>query len=92
MKQHTDVGGSNCKRVMACPGSVHLCKQYPEKTSNVHADRGTLLHDVVSTFLDDPDYNPRNSIGAKLNDAEITEELYEEKIVTAINQIGRAHV
>ena len=85
MKQHTDVSGSNCKRVMACPGSVHLCKQYPEKKSNVHADRGTLLHDVVATFLDDPDYNPRNSIGAKLNDAEITEELYEEKIVPAIN-------
>ena len=51
MKHSNVVGGSTAKRVIACPGSVKLVQKMPPQPSSVHADRGTMLHDVISRIL-----------------------------------------
>jgi len=74
------VGGSTAKRVISCPASVKLCAKMPPKPSSVHADRGTLLHDAISQILD----TNANVVGMKYNDITLTQELYDEKIVSAL--------
>ena len=80
--QHSNiVGGSTAKRVIACPGSVALVRKMPPQPSSVHADRGTMLHEAISTILSD------GTVRAgmyKHKDQLLTQELYDEKIVTAL--------
>jgi hypothetical protein len=75
------VGGSTAKRVIACPGSVKLVQKMPPQPSSVYADKGTMLHDAISEILSD-----RSIIVGqyKYKDITLTEELYAEKIVTAL--------
>ena len=77
------VGGSAAKRVMACPGSVALSAKMPPKPSSEHADRGTLLHDVIAEILG-KDLPGSQFIGTKHKDQVLTEELFEEKIAVAL--------
>lgn len=90
--QHSNiVGGSTAKRVIACPASVKLVQQIPTKeTSNEHADRGTLLHNVIADVLEFK--KPTETfLGAKYNDQVLTEELIYEKIdpaLAALKEIG----
>ena len=77
------VGGSTAKRVMACPGSVALSAKIPPKPSSEHADRGTLLHDVIAEILG-KDLPWKQFIGTKHKDQVLTEELFEEKIAVAL--------
>lgn len=77
------VGGSTAKRVMACPGSVALSAKMPPKPSSEHADRGTLLHDVIAEILG-KDLPGSQFIGAKHNDQVLTQDLYDEKIAVAL--------
>lgn len=82
--QHSNiVGGSTAKRVINCPGSVALVAKMPPKPSSEHADRGTLLHDVIAEILG-KDLPGRTFIGTKYNNQVLTQELYDEKIVTAL--------
>ena len=80
--QHSNiVGGSTAKRVISCPGSVALVRKMPPQPSSVHADRGTMLHEAISTILSD------GTVRAgmyKHGDQLLTQELYDEKIVTAL--------
>ena len=80
--QHSNiVGGSTAKRVISCPGSVKLVQKMPPQPSSVHADRGTMLHEAISTILSD------GTVRAgmyKHKDQLLTQELYDEKIVTAL--------
>jgi hypothetical protein len=80
--QHSNiVGGSTAKRVISCPGSVALVRKMPPQPSSVHADRGTMLHEAISTILSD------GTVRAgmyKHKDQLLTQELYDEKIVTAL--------
>jgi hypothetical protein len=82
MMQHSSiVGGSTAKRVINCPGSVKLVQKMPPQPSSVHADRGTMLHEAISTILSD------GTVRAgmyKHKDQLLTQELYDEKIVTAL--------
>jgi hypothetical protein len=80
--QHSNiVGGSTAKRVISCPGSVALVRKMPPQPSSVHADRGTMLHDAISRILLDQGV----VIGQfKYKDQLLTQELYDEKIVTAL--------
>ena len=82
MMQHSNiVGGSTAKRVIMCPGSVKLVQKMPPQPSSVHADRGTMLHEAISTILSD------GTVRAgmyKHKDQLLTQELYDEKIVTAL--------
>ena len=83
MNHSNIVGGSTAKRVINCPGSVKLVQQMPPKPSNEHADRGTLLHNVIAELLEF-DKPPQQCIGAKYNDQVLTQELLDEKIIPAL--------
>jgi len=78
------VGGSTAKRVINCPGSVALVAKMPPKPSSEYADKGTLLHNVISEILG-KDLPGESFIGTKYNDQVLTQELYDEKIVTALD-------
>jgi hypothetical protein len=74
---------------MACPGSVALCAKMPRQESSSYADRGTLLHAVMTAILRD-DADPRSLFGMKVGEEVFTEELLEEKIkpaLAALNEI-----
>jgi len=80
--QHSNiVGGSTAKRVINCPGSVALVQKMPPKPSSEHADRGTLLHNAISTILEAMD---ADVLGMKHKDQVLTQELYDEKIMVAL--------
>jgi hypothetical protein len=82
--QHSNVvGGSTAKRVINCPASVKLVQQMPPKPSSEHADRGTLLHNVIAELLEF-DKKPEQCIGAQYKDQVLTQELLDEKIIPAL--------
>jgi hypothetical protein len=90
--QHSNiVGGSTAKRVIACPASVKLVQQIPSKNiPNEHADRGTLLHNVIADVLWFRE-SPEKYLGTKYNDQVLTEELIDEKIdpaLAAFKEVG----
>ena len=78
------VGGSTAKRVINCPGSVALVAKMPPKPSSTYADRGTLLHDVISTILDSDTVTPASLLGTAYAGEEFTQELLDEKILPAL--------
>jgi len=80
------VGGSTAKRVINCPGSVTLVQKMPPKPSSEHADRGTLLHDVIAQMLE---HNKPASdfLGAKYADQILTQELIDEKLTPALEAL-----
>jgi hypothetical protein len=85
--QHSNiVGGSTAKRVINCPGSVALVQKMPPKPSSEHADRGTLLHNMMEEILTSGDA-PESFIGARYNDQILTQELIEEKIKPAMEAL-----
>ena len=86
MNHSNIVGGSTAKRVINCPASVALCAKMPPKPSNEHADRGTLLHNVIAELLEF-DKKPEQCLGAKYNDQVLTQELIDEKIIPAIKAL-----
>jgi hypothetical protein len=82
------VGGSTAKRVIACPGSVALVQKMPPKPSSEHADRGTMLHDVISEILG-KDLPWDQFIGTTYEGQVLTQELFDEKIVTALELLDQ---
>lgn len=86
MNHSNIVGGSTAKRVINCPASVALCAKMPPKPSSEHADRGTLLHDVIAELLEF-DKPLQQCIGAQYKDQVLTEELLNEKIVPALQAL-----
>lgn len=83
MNHSNIVGGSTAKRVISCPASVALCAKMPPKPSSEHADRGTLLHNVIAELLEF-DKPPQQCIGATYKDQTLTQELLDEKIIPAL--------
>jgi hypothetical protein len=77
------VGGSTAKRVIACPGSVALVNKMPKQPSSEHADRGTMLHDVISEILG-KDLPWSQFIGTTYEGQVLTQELFDEKIAVAL--------
>lgn len=77
------VGGSTAKRVINCPGSVALVQKMPPKPSSEHADRGTLLHNAISEILE----GRPNVLGSKYGSQVLTQELFDEKIVVALEAL-----
>jgi hypothetical protein len=83
--QHSSiVGGSTAKRVINCPGSVKLVQQMPPQPSSTFADRGSMLHEAISTILSDG--TARAGI-FKHKDQLLTQELYDEKIIPALDAL-----
>ena len=84
MSHSNIVGGSTAKRLINCPGSRKLVAEMPPQPSSVHADRGTMLHDVISRVLLDQGV----VIGQyKHKDQLLTQELYDEKIAPALDAL-----
>ena len=87
MNHSNIVGGSTAKRVMACPGSVALVNQMPKRPSNEHADRGTLLHNVIAEALEH--IKPlQDFIGTTYEKQTLTPELLDEKLRPAIEALN----
>ena len=85
--QHSNiVGGSTAKRVINCPGSVALVQKMPPKPSSEHADRGTLLHNMMEEILVSGDV-PESFLGARYNNQILTQELIDEKIKPAMEAL-----
>ena len=85
--QHSNiVGGSTAKRVINCPGSVALVQKMPPKPSSEHADRGTLLHNMMEEILVSGDA-PESFIGARYKDQILTQDLIDEKIKPAMEAL-----
>lgn len=78
--QHSNiVGGSSAKRVINCPGSVTLVQKMPPQPSSSFAEEGTLLHDVISEYL-----NKDNVPLQSFVDDKLTLELMNDKLVPAL--------
>jgi hypothetical protein len=88
MAQHsTIVGGSTAKRVIACPGSVKLVQQMPEKPSSKYADEGTLLHDVIAEILT-TDRTPESYLGTVYEDITLDQDLIDAKLRPALDALN----
>ncbi len=87
MSHSNIVGGSTAKRVIKCPGSVKLCQQVPPKPSSSYADAGTLLHDAIARMLG-TDAKADDVIGSIYNGIELTHDLYEDKLVPAVQALN----
>ena len=87
MAQHsTIVGGSTAKRVMACPGSVKLVQQMPEKPSSKYADEGTLLHNVIAEILT-TDRTPESYLGTVYEGITLDQDLFDTKLRPALDAL-----
>ena len=88
MKHSTVVGGSTAKRVINCPGSVALVKLAPPSPSSIYADKGTLLHTVISDVLAE-DKAPEDMIGLKYEDQTLDQDMIDEKINPALDLLDQ---
>lgn len=52
-RYHATYGGSNCHRWMACPGSVRLSREAPQRPPSQYALDGTRAHAVLEARLKD---------------------------------------
>ena len=82
------VGGSTASRVIKCPASVALCAKMPPKPSSKYADEGTLLHNAIAEILEHPLDPPESIIGFKYKELEVTQDLYNDKIVPALQKLA----
>jgi len=87
MSHSSIVGGSTAKRVINCPASVKLVQQMPPQAESEHADRGTLLHNVIAELLEF-DKKPEQCIGAQYKTQILTQELIDEKIIPALEALN----
>jgi len=82
--QHSNiVGGSTAKRVINCPGSVRLVQKMPPQPSSKYAEQGTLLHNIISEYLE-RDNVPLQSFV----DEKFTMALMEEKLLPALDLLN----
>lgn len=84
-RAHSPVGGSTAERVMRCTASVALCAKYPNVESEWAAE-GTACHEAVDLILMGKTKEDTDVIGVLFNGIEMTEELYREAIVPALEQ------
>jgi hypothetical protein len=67
---------------------VALVQKMPPKPSSEHADRGTMLHDVISEILG-KDLPWDQFIGTVYEGQVLTQELFDEKIVVALELLDQ---
>lgn len=88
MKHSTVVGGSTAKRVMMCPGSVALVQLAPPSPSSIYADKGTLLHTVISDVLAE-DKAPEDMLGLQYENQTFDQDMLDDKINPALDLFDR---
>ena len=82
-RAHSNVGGSTAKRVMNCTASVELCAKYPNVESEFAAE-GSALHEATDFILQGKTEKDTEVIGLTFNKYVITQEMYDEAIVPAL--------
>lgn len=85
--QHAPFGGSTAARTWHCPGWRALADTLPPSGSSSFADRGTLLHMAMERILSD-DIEPESVIGMFYEGIKLTEDLYHQKIMPALNAVN----
>jgi hypothetical protein len=50
MSNHSPIGPSSAKRILACPGSVALCAKAPPSEPSKYAEEGTQAHEVAEAY------------------------------------------
>lgn len=81
---HARYGGSTISRTLNCHGWRAIADRSP-KSSSEYADRGTLLHSAMQLiYSSDSNFDSRSVKGMEFVGIELTQELYDEKIVPAI--------
>lgn len=83
-RAHSPVGGSSAERVMNCTASVALCARYPNVETDFAAE-GTQCHEAIDLILMGKVKHDRDVIGVTFNGRVMTEELFEEAIVPALD-------
>jgi hypothetical protein len=69
--QHSSVvGGSNAARRIACPASLGLERQVPDDPGSTYAQEGTVLHEIMTKLLLDPDLEPDDILPFKFTHAD----------------------
>lgn len=74
-RAHSLLGASSCSRWWNCPGSVHLGKQFPSRSS-AFAKEGTAAHELSQKCLESDD-DAYRYLGQFIDGIEVTEEMVE---------------
>jgi len=93
VNKHYKFGGSTAARTLACPAwqikRQSLPKALTAATSNIFADRGTLLHEAMEEYIrkgnKDLDFDSAEYVGTCLNDAILSQEDIDEDLNPAID-------
>ena len=85
------VGGSKAAQVIQCPGSLSLLDTLPSvtKETNAAADLGTACHEVMAAILNEDVENDTDVVGEVYFGHLITQEIYDEKIVPAMQTFDK---
>jgi len=86
MTVHHKYGGSTADRTMHCPAWIKLSKGIPQPPASEAAETGTAMHTMLELCMQDPDYEPDDSVGHKFNDTMVTQEMA-EKVYTALEVV-----
>lgn len=84
-KAHAILSPSKTERWWNCPGSIALCKDIPETTSE-YAKEGTVAHEVLSRCIKDGKLTPFDMIGIEIDGIEVTEEMA-EAVAVAVDYV-----
>lgn len=79
MGEHAKYSPSQLKRIIACPGSVEMCKPIANTTSS-YAEEGTMLHEVMEKYLKDGIPYPETLTKEQLRACEACEEYYDDVV------------
>ena len=83
-RHSTVAGGSTAARVMACPGSVDLCKQAPSMPTSGYAKEGSMMHAAIAVLVQD-NLPPHEMLGFVHDGVELDSGLLEEKLIPALD-------
>lgn len=90
-KHSSIVGGSTAARRIACPASYRLEQQVPEdKTGSSASQEGTVLHEMMTKLLLDPDLEPESLLPFTFTHADgwvftLSHDVWVEKGVPALD-------
>ena len=81
---HSEIGGSNAARVLACPASVRLSRGVPDAGGGHAAQEGTALHAAALTLLQGLGERAARAVLAADPSTSGTEGLYEDVLLPAV--------
>jgi CRISPR/Cas system-associated exonuclease Cas4 (RecB family) len=83
MAHSTILGGSTAARLLACPASHKLSKDMPPQPTNIYAEEGTALHEIMEKYLDDDEPVEKALNRVTSNGIKIVQDMIAFKLVPA---------